>query len=433
MAESQANMTNFWAMTNPKFAAEQMRIQQQQALAQQMMEEGSKQPETAQLANPGGLVIPNSPLAAASKAGEKMLGAYMQKQNNDDLLKNYENLSPKALGAEMGGMGQGSQLSSVLMNDPAFAQNAAISGVDNATKVWLAQNSPTDLMKNASNSTTAPYVAKDQLINVNGHFQPASSLLPTVPQSQVGVAREIPPLQSSTPQRPAMVNGQPQAPANLDELLNSESSKQTNVMPNPIEGTTPKSVDFNNPIEVEAARKGAVDTAANSAEREKSYTKAQSSLQGFEQQTKIVTDTIDNALKTISPLSTGYGSFLKDLPNTDAGKLNNYLDTIKSNIGLDKLQNMRDNSPTGGALGQVSDMENKLLQATSGALDPKQTDQLKTNLTVIKELYPQVLAEKRRAFEQDYGGFKPLGSNPQPIQAPAATSAIRPPLSSFMK
>lgn len=151
-------------------------------------------------------------------------------------------------------------------------------------------------------------------------------------------------------------------------------------------------------------REKAKEAGKNEAEKQGTFSKAQASLKGFEQQASLVDSTIDKAIGTISPSSTGFGAYLSGVPNSDAGKLKNYLDTIKANVGFDKLQSMRENSPTGGALGQVSDMENKLLQAVNGALDPKQSDQLAENLKSIKALYPQVLKEKRSAFKQDYSG-----------------------------
>lgn len=147
------------------------------------------------------------------------------------------------------------------------------------------------------------------------------------------------------------------------------------------------------------------------ADRQANLTKAQSSLKDFEIKSNIVTNNIDKANELIDKgFATGYASYLSGAPNTDAGELRNVLDTIKANVGFDNLQKMRDNSPTGGALGQVSEMENRLLQAISGSLDPKQGKLLKQNLSVIKELYPQVLKEKKRAFNQDYGKFLPKGS-----------------------
>lgn len=176
--------------------------------------------------------------------------------------------------------------------------------------------------------------------------------------------------------------------------------------------------------DIKQAEKYGTDTGANEAEREAGYTMAQSALKGFEQQVQTVTGTIDKALKTINkPFSaaTGYGQAFSFLPNTDSRELNNYLNTIKANVGFDKLQQMRDNSKTGGALGQVSELENKLLQAVNGALDPLQSEQLVENLNAIKELYPAVLAEKQRAFAQDYGNVTPLGNNP--VASPTAKPA----------
>jgi hypothetical protein len=152
-------------------------------------------------------------------------------------------------------------------------------------------------------------------------------------------------------------------------------------------------------------------------------TAAANALSGFERQAKLVTNTIDKALNTISPSSAGYGSLLSFLPESDARKLKNYLDTIKANIGFDKLQQMRDNSPTGGALGQVSEMENRLLQATSGALDPAQSEQLRENLEIIKELYPQVLAERKEAFDKDY---RSLNGNTSPQNKVAPSNPVVP-------
>lgn len=91
MPDSQ-NVNFFQAMMNPQFASQQLQIQRQQALAQQMMDEGSQQPSTAQLANPGGQVVSNSPWAAAGRALEKGLGGYMQGKALADQMQSYQGL-----------------------------------------------------------------------------------------------------------------------------------------------------------------------------------------------------------------------------------------------------------------------------------------------------------------------------------------------------
>jgi len=158
-----------------------------------------------------------------------------------------------------------------------------------------------------------------------------------------------------------------------------------------------------------------VNRAATSADRGANYTKAQSAIVSFGQKANIVNDNITKArglIKDHPNLSTGYGQVFGSVPNSKAGELNNYLSTIKANVGFDQLQTMRENSPTGGALGGVSENENALLQAVNGALDPKQTANLDANLENIQKLYPLVMEEKKRSFDQDYGNVTPVGNNP---------------------
>jgi|GEM_PF-6283930 len=155
--------------------------------------------------------------------------------------------------------------------------------------------------------------------------------------------------------------------------------------------------------EAEGAKVAAGEAARLEADKPALMAKATAAYQDLSRQAGVVISTIDKAVNKIGPWSTGYGAFLDVLPETDARELKNFLDTIRANVGFDKLQRMRDASPTGGALGQVSELENKLLQATSGALDAKQPEQLRENLLIIKDLYNQILEEKRGAFSADFG------------------------------
>lgn len=175
---------------------------------------------------------------------------------------------------------------------------------------------------------------------------------------------------------------------------------------------------------------GAEYKAKVGAEREANKSKARNALLNFERNVDRNIKSIDKAIKLISPYSTGYGAALSVLPNTDARALNNLLTEIKARVGFDNLQQMRDNSPTGGALGQVSEMENKLLQAVEGTLDPAQSDQLRENLKIIRDLYPQVLEEKKYAYENDYSKQQQV-QNMQ--EAPQQTSGEVLSFEEFMK
>lgn len=104
---------------------------------------------------------------------------------------------------------------------------------------------------------------------------------------------------------------------------------------------------------------------------------------------------IDNALGIIPEISTGaFGRALTSfIPGSEARDLNAQLTTVKALIGFDQLQKMREASPTGGALGQVSERELAFLQSVAGSLDTGQsTEQLVGTLGRIKESFQRLRA-----------------------------------------
>jgi hypothetical protein len=157
--------------------------------------------------------------------------------------------------------------------------------------------------------------------------------------------------------------------------------------------------------------------------KEEAFPKAQSSIRSLESQWTVVDDSIDKALEQVGPFTAGPGSILGGVPGTEAKDLQNTLNTIKANIGFDKLQSMRDNSPTGGALGQVSEFENRLLQSVQGSLEPDQSPtQLKVNLQRVKRDLAALRAERAKAFQQDYADFLPKeGAKPGGGDVPEGT------------
>lgn len=151
---------------------------------------------------------------------------------------------------------------------------------------------------------------------------------------------------------------------------------------------------------------GQKEQAKLQVEKRKLYPKARESLKSAERQWDNVQKQIDDALGLVSPFTAGFGSVLSSIPATSQKRLATILDTIRANVGFDKLQDMRQNSPTGGALGQVSDMENKLLQAVLGSLDQGlSAADLAKNLQNIKTILAQLKAQKQEAFNTDFSGY----------------------------
>jgi len=101
-----------------------------------------------------------------------------------------------------------------------------------------------------------------------------------------------------------------------------------------------------------------------------------------------VISTVNEAIGLIGPGTAGFGSLLDFIPTAGARELKNAIATIQGNLGFDKLQSMRDASPTGGALGQVSERELNFLMSTISNLDTRaKPETLKKNLTKILKHY----------------------------------------------
>lgn len=89
---------------------------------------------------------------------------------------------------------------------------------------------------------------------------------------------------------------------------------------------------------------------------------------------------------------TGFGSYLNYVRGTGANDLALTLETVKSNLGFMKLQDIRDAATkTGGGLGPVSDFENRLLQATVAQLDASlKSEYIVDNLMYVKAIFTDV-------------------------------------------
>lgn len=110
----------------------------------------------------------------------------------------------------------------------------------------------------------------------------------------------------------------------------------------------------------------------------------------------LVNDEVNRSLNVLNEKGGSVAGFIGNMtsgiPGLPAHDFSQMLDTIKANIGFDKLQSMREASPTGGALGQVSEFENRLLQAVFGSLAQSQSpEQLRYNLMRLQNTYNNIM------------------------------------------
>lgn len=173
------------------------------------------------------------------------------------------------------------------------------------------------------------------------------------------------------------------------------------------------SPQFLTPAEQEAAKAKASKDAEIKAALPQQMVAAKTSLEQLDQSDKLVSDFIDQAIKKADNLSTGWvGKTTESMAGTPSYELSKTLDTIRANVGFDKLAAMRAASPSGGALGQVSNFEEQLLQSVLGSLDQGQSkEQLVDNLKRLKDFISSNHAQREAAFKADFGGVTPLSGD----------------------
>lgn len=156
---------------------------------------------------------------------------------------------------------------------------------------------------------------------------------------------------------------------------------------------------------VEASK---ANTAQSYAAIAKDQAAAASTAQAKVEASKAAVSTADTVLGKVSTAlkQTGYGSagigsgLISLVGGTTASNLRSTIDTIKANLAFTELSKMRAASPSGGALGAISDKEETLLSSTVSSLDASQSpSQLRTNLKLVKDHYVNYI--KSLGYEYD--------------------------------
>lgn len=126
----------------------------------------------------------------------------------------------------------------------------------------------------------------------------------------------------------------------------------------------------------EPAREQAAAESAQREQKRQAFDKADTML-----------GKIDTALGQVDWKSAGaIGQVAQFLGGTSAKDLQTNIDTIVANLGFDALADMRAASPTGGALGQVTEKEIRFLQSLRESLAQEQSpEQLRQNLSRLRE------------------------------------------------
>jgi hypothetical protein len=135
-----------------------------------------------------------------------------------------------------------------------------------------------------------------------------------------------------------------------------------------------------------------------------------------------IANVIDKALEAREKsrngwFATGFGADIANkVGGTTAADVKSLIDTISANTAFETLQKMRESSPTGGALGAISERELDLLRSTIASPEQSQSDdQFQKSMWDIAQSYGRVLAKipgGRAIMIQR--GWVPKASTPKP-------------------
>jgi hypothetical protein len=144
-----------------------------------------------------------------------------------------------------------------------------------------------------------------------------------------------------------------------------------------------------------------------------------------EDQFKLLDEIVGEVEKQSGFWTTGLtGSLMRRIAGTDSADMAANLDTLQAAAGFEKLQEMRDNSPTGGALGSVTERELQLLQATWGSLAQSQSEeQFDKNLKRFRDQVQDSWERVSKAYERDYGTPYYVSAPQQPGSATGSSPA----------
>lgn len=203
-----------------------------------------------------------------------------------------------------------------------------------------------------------------------------------------------------------------------DTILSLDTIGATNPMAKSVADALRKRYDWEQEAyqkspQYEGAKEFEKQRGKQAADTIKQEPKALGSLKSAFTRGTMMLEDIDRATEMANGWTTGAGSLFSYVPGTQARNLDAILDGIKANIGFKELQEMRANSPTGGALGSVTEKELRMLQSVLGSLEQSQSeDQFKYNLARLKTQVRQSYASIADAYEKDYGarpeGFEKL-------------------------
>ena len=180
-------------------------------------------------------------------------------------------------------------------------------------------------------------------------------------------------------------------------------------------------------VNFEREKTSAVEDAKYKQALTTSYPKALASLKASQAKFSNIKDTIKRAYSLVAPLSASFGSeTVANFSGSQAKDLRKLIDTVRANLAFNELQEMRANSPTGGALGSVTERELDLLSSVYQNIDANQSiGQLKTNLLKLFKSINDSESRVSDAFSTQYKDFIGNEAPQETLQQPSPQGEVQ--------
>lgn len=161
-------------------------------------------------------------------------------------------------------------------------------------------------------------------------------------------------------------------------------------------------------IETQGAieRTRGTEQAKADVDKAKGRAKAKLSLDQATSRLQRVDSLVQSIIPRINRMTAGWvGDKLSGVAGTDAADLRRDIGTLQAIAGFDELNAMRAASPTGGALGNVTERELAFLQSVIRNIENSQSpEQLRRNLQAFQGELRGSWERVNQAYQQDYSG-----------------------------
>lgn len=167
----------------------------------------------------------------------------------------------------------------------------------------------------------------------------------------------------------------------------------------------PGALDPEAQADVAGAKESAKLKAKSDAQRQTARPKIEMALQQAESRKQNVQELITSIKPRVGAWTAGlFGSNAAKIPGTPAHDLAKDLSTLQAIAGFEELSNMRAASPTGGALGNVTERELAFLQSVIRNIENSQSpEQLMRNLEYFERAAEASWDRVNQAYQEEYG------------------------------